>query len=122
MYKIIGADGKEYGPISSEQLRQWLAEGRANAQTKVLPEGTTEWRTIGELPEFASTLPRPGAPGAMPVMQPVGVPAGDAAQRVGGPAIGLIVTAILGFLLNVVALVWRLAVGAAAAQPQGLSP
>jgi len=39
MYKIIGADGKEYGPIPAEQLREWIAEGRANAQTKVLPEG-----------------------------------------------------------------------------------
>ena len=49
MYKIIGADGKEYGPITSEQLRQWMAEGRANLQTRVLPEGATEWRSIGEL-------------------------------------------------------------------------
>jgi hypothetical protein len=55
MYKIIGADGKEYGPISAEVLRQWLAEGRADRQTKVLPEGATEWKTIAELPEFAAT-------------------------------------------------------------------
>src|SRR5690348_6662469 len=26
LYRIIGGDGKEYGPISSDQLRQWLAE------------------------------------------------------------------------------------------------
>ena len=57
MYKIIGADGKEYGPISSEVLRQWIAEGRANAQSKVLPEGATEWKTIVELPELSSPLP-----------------------------------------------------------------
>ena len=35
MYKIIGADLKEYGPVSVEQLRQWISEGRVNAQTKV---------------------------------------------------------------------------------------
>ena len=35
MYEIIGADGKEYGPISFEQIRQWIAEGRVNAQTRV---------------------------------------------------------------------------------------
>jgi hypothetical protein len=52
MYKIIGADGKEYGPISAEQLRQWIAEGRANAQTKVLSEGANDWRPLGEFPEF----------------------------------------------------------------------
>jgi len=27
MYKIIGADGKQYGPISIEQMRQWIADG-----------------------------------------------------------------------------------------------
>ena len=57
MYKIIGADGNEYGPITSEVLRQWITEGRANAQTKVLPEGTTEWKTIAEMPELSSLLP-----------------------------------------------------------------
>ena len=28
MYKIIGQDGKEYGPITAEQLRQWISENR----------------------------------------------------------------------------------------------
>jgi hypothetical protein len=56
MYKIIGADGNEYGPISADQLRQWIAEGRANAQTKVQPEGSTEWKTLGTLAEFADVF------------------------------------------------------------------
>ena len=46
MYKIIGADGKEYGPIAVETLKQWLAEGRVNAQTQVLPDGATQWTTV----------------------------------------------------------------------------
>lgn len=53
MYKIIGADGKEYGPISLAQLRQWLVEGRVNAQTQILTEGAVSWKTLAELPEFA---------------------------------------------------------------------
>ncbi len=70
MYKIIGADGKEYGPIPAEVLRQWIAEGRADARTRVLAEETTEWKTLAELPELsgllaaASTAALPGA--AMP--------------------------------------------------------
>ena len=59
MYKIIGADGKEYGPISAEQLRQWIAEGRANGQTRVLLEGTADWKTLAEIPEFAAILSAP---------------------------------------------------------------
>jgi hypothetical protein len=62
MYKIIGADQKEYGPITTEQLRQWISEGRVNAQTRVQPAGVAEWKTMGELPEFAAILPRPAPP------------------------------------------------------------
>jgi TM2 domain-containing membrane protein YozV len=57
MYKIIGADGREYGPVTVEQVHQWLREGRANAQTKVQPEGSTEWKTLAEIPEFAAAAP-----------------------------------------------------------------
>jgi hypothetical protein len=56
MYKMMGADGKEYGPVSAEQLRQWITEGRANAQTHVLPQGGAEWKTLAELPEFAQSF------------------------------------------------------------------
>lgn len=59
MYKIIGSDGKEYGPISLEQVKQWLQEGRLNKQSKVLPEGTTDWRAVGDLPELAVIMPPP---------------------------------------------------------------
>jgi hypothetical protein len=62
MFKIIGADLKEYGPITADQLRQWIAEGRVNAQTKVQPEGATEWKTMADLPEFAAVLPKPVPP------------------------------------------------------------
>ena len=53
MYKIVGADGQQYGPISADQLRRWIVEGRANAQTHTLAEGATDWKPLGSLPEFA---------------------------------------------------------------------
>ncbi len=56
MYKIIGADGKEYGPVSAEVVRQWITEGRANGLSKVLPENTTEWKSLKDVPEFAEVL------------------------------------------------------------------
>jgi len=61
MYRIIGADGKEYGPITAEQLRRWIAENRANAQTHVRIDGTHEWKLLGSLPEFMATTPAAGA-------------------------------------------------------------
>jgi len=52
MYKVIGSDGKEYGPVTAEQLRQWVAEGRANAQTRVQAEGSAEWKPLSVFPEL----------------------------------------------------------------------
>lgn len=69
MYKLVGADQKEYGPVSEAQLNAWILEGRANAQTMVQAEGSVEWRPLGSFPEFAGVLgakyppPLPGQPG-----------------------------------------------------------
>src|SRR5260221_7032267 len=63
MYRIIGADGKEYGPVSAEIVRQWIAQGRANAQSRIRPEEAADWKCLSELPEFAADLlARSGTP------------------------------------------------------------
>jgi uncharacterized membrane protein len=58
MFNIVGADSKEYGPVTADQLRQWIREGRANAQTRVRTEGADEWRVLGDLEEFEEVLGR----------------------------------------------------------------
>jgi hypothetical protein len=68
MYRIIGVDGRQYGPVSVEQLRQWIAEGRANAQTQTYVEGATEWKPLGVLPEFTGHFTPPVPP---PISPPV---------------------------------------------------
>jgi hypothetical protein len=74
MYKIIGANQAEYGPVSAEQLRQWITEGRADANTRTQAEGTTEWKPLRDFPEFAGLFaaPPPPPPGAF---TPLSVPA-----------------------------------------------
>ncbi|HUI07285.1 MAG TPA: CD225/dispanin family protein [Verrucomicrobiae bacterium] len=62
MFRIIGADGQQYGPVSAEQLRQWIAEGRANAQTQAQAEGTADWKPLGQFAEFAPLF----SPSAVP--------------------------------------------------------
>jgi hypothetical protein len=64
MYRIIGADQKEYGPVAAEQVRRWLAEGRVNGQTLVQPAGATEWKPLASFAEFGM------APGAQPGQRP----------------------------------------------------
>lgn len=55
MYKIIGGDGREYGPVDAAQIQQWVSEGRADRFTRVQPEGG-EWIALSEIPEFAHVL------------------------------------------------------------------
>ena len=56
MYKIIGTDGRHYGPVNAEQLRRWLAEYRVHAQSLVQTEGTPDWKPLSALPEFTADL------------------------------------------------------------------
>jgi hypothetical protein len=62
MYKVIGVDGKEYGPVSLELLTQWAAQGRINSQTRVLPAGASEWKAAVDVPELASLFAAPSLP------------------------------------------------------------
>ena len=56
MYKIIGADHVEYGPVTAGQLGEWIAQGRANAASLVLAEGAAEWKPLAAIPEFSAML------------------------------------------------------------------
>jgi len=59
MYRIVGADGGHYGPVSAEALRRWIAEGRASGQTLAQAEGTPGWRPLASFPEFAHAFAPP---------------------------------------------------------------
>ncbi len=65
MYKIIGADHREYGPVPAERIRLWILEGRANAQSRIQTEGG-EWRNLGELAEFEEQLKAQAAAASPP--------------------------------------------------------
>ena len=56
MFKIIGADQKEYGPVTADQINAWILEGRANGQTLVQALGSSEWKALSGLTEFATAL------------------------------------------------------------------
>ena len=68
MYKIIGADGHQYGPVTGAQLREWIGSGRANAQTMVQIEGSTEWRPLAAFSEFGDVIGQ-AAPPVPPLVQ-----------------------------------------------------
>ncbi|MBN9689984.1 MAG: DUF4339 domain-containing protein [Verrucomicrobia bacterium] len=117
MYRVKGADQKEYGPVSAEQIIQWIGENRLNRFSLVQKEGDPSWKPLDQYPEFAATLAAaptptpvatPGTSGTPYVptqpTQPVYTPVADpkrAASMVKAPAIAMIILAAVGMLLSI---------------------
>ncbi|MBT3615246.1 MAG: DUF4339 domain-containing protein [Verrucomicrobia bacterium] len=51
-YKIKGTDGAEYGPVSTEELQQWVAQNRCTPKSLVEVDGSGEWVPLATLPKF----------------------------------------------------------------------
>jgi hypothetical protein len=66
MYKIIGGDHKQYGPISAEDVRKWIAEDRLSAQSLAQAEGDIEWKQLSTFPEFAGAFASKSAAPSVP--------------------------------------------------------
>lgn len=118
MYKIIGADGKEYGSITVEQLKRWITENRVNRQTSVKSEGDANWKPLDSLPELAGAfIPPPISPALAPatnsglnVIIPYRNPSALVAYYLGVfsliPFIGILL-GIMGFVLGILGLRYR---------------
>jgi uncharacterized membrane protein len=61
MYIIIGGDQKEYGPITADDVRQWIAEGRLSEQSLIKAEGAAEFRPLGTFAEFGDAFTSGGS-------------------------------------------------------------
>lgn len=103
-YKITGADGKEYGPATIEQMRRWISEGRVNPQTRVFSPETGDWRLASECAELQGILEERSAAiaaaGQDPGVFSMGVPPQDApsAPPKNSLAIASMVLGILGLI------------------------
>lgn len=121
MYKIIGGDQKEYGPVSAGDMRKWIAEGRLSAQSLAKAESDAEFRPLGGFPEFVAALAAAVAEPTQPQtpIQPASDGNRDAALRqVKGPAIALMITAGLGVVYYAFSGVFTLLTGGAMFQHQ----
>jgi TM2 domain-containing membrane protein YozV len=102
MFRIIGADGQQYGPISAEQLRRWIAENRANAQTLIQPDGAPEWKPLSTFPEFAADL-RPAPPAfsaTPPPFSATPIPAATPPSPAAARASSKVAAGVCGILLG----------------------
>jgi len=125
VYKILGADKREYGPVTLDVLRQWITDRRVNGQTMIQAEGTPGWRPAADFPEFADALklqasapppppsaPPPGPTPAAPVYTatPTTSSAKTSGLAIAALVLGLLspvfcITAIPGLILGIIALV-----------------
>lgn len=55
-YTVMGDDGKEYGPVTAEQLRDWITENRLERKTPVKSSTAKDWVFLEMLPEFKGPL------------------------------------------------------------------
>jgi len=104
MYHIIGVDGKEYGPVSADELRQWIAQGRASGQTLVRLDDAP-WRPLSTFSEFAAHLsgqtgPPHGSPPSPPIMH--------SSRQADGYTPRTNAMALTGFILGIVSITFGL--------------
>ena len=109
MYRILGVDGKEYGPVTADVMRQWISQGRANAQTRVKLEGAAEWQTLSSVLEFAADFA--AASGAAAPSSPPATPPKTSGMAITSLVLGILglftcgVTSLVGLVLGIIALV-----------------
>ena len=118
-YTMIGADGWQYGPITLEQLKTWVAEGRITPETSILRSDTNSWLPAAQYAELglAQSATRAGsvAPVSPSVLSP-SVPAGNPAleRQLKSGAGWFFFIAVLSFVNSVAAASgsgWRFLIG-----------
>ena len=98
-YHFIGGDGKEYGPYSLEELRQFMAEDRLNAQTQIQVDDGA-FQPASSLPELmGAPAPLPPVSGTMAGMPPPTI-------RPGKLQAIAIMTLVGGILATLIGLAW----------------
>lgn len=83
MFTILGADGKEYGPVPAAKIHEWINGGRANLSTKAKRVDEGVWKTLGEFAEFSAPPAAAATPDAAP--PPAAATASAAPDQSAGP-------------------------------------
>jgi uncharacterized RDD family membrane protein YckC len=94
-YKIIGGDGREYGPVTLDELKGWVRDGRVGRQTQILRSDMTNWLAASQYQELQSEIAvlKPSATGVDGDFEAVGFWA-----RVGAHILDQLVLGVVGYL------------------------
>ena len=70
MFKLIATDGREYGPATADQIRQWIREHRVDRHTRIFVHDPADWTPASLVPEFANDFPGDPPPPVIPPASP----------------------------------------------------
>lgn len=112
-YTVIGSDQKQYGSVTTDDIRRWIADGRLNPQSLMREENDTEFRPLSTFPEFADALTAKVAAPTMPPSLPTApaAPAKTSAMAISSLVLGILgvftcgITALIGLILGIIAMV-----------------
>ena len=103
---IKKSDGKVYGPVDTDGLKEWIGEGRIAEEDVVSEEGKFDWKKTAEIPELSSIASTPSSGSAVSAEKPQPVSSMPAAAVAGqeenmdkyGIGFGLLNILIGGFM------------------------
>lgn len=72
-YKIIGGDGREYGPATLDEVAEWIRDGRMSRATRTWRQDTAAWLPASEYAELAEALAAQPSPTLPPLVAPTPV-------------------------------------------------
>jgi hypothetical protein len=110
-YTVIGSDQKQYDLVTVDNIRNWIADGRLNAQSLMREESDTEFRPLSAFPEFADAFAAPTVTMGAPPPLPTAAPAKTSGMAIASLVLGILgvftcgVTALIGLILGIIAMV-----------------
>jgi hypothetical protein len=63
-YYLIGTDGRYYGPLTSDDVRAWLLDGRASRYSRARRDTEDRWQSLRDMQEFEAVTQPPSTGGA----------------------------------------------------------
>ena len=114
MYYLIGDDGKEYGPADAGKVREWIAQSRANSNSRLRRADSAHWQPLTSYVEFTGSLVvREQSPSSLPQLtsQPFRTPTNPMALAgfwltiVGVPCCCAGIFSLMGLIFSVIGLI-----------------
>jgi hypothetical protein len=98
-YMVEGADGNQYGPVNVDAMKEWVTQGRINAQTTVTEFASGTKMTAGSVPGLFPSAAQSAVQSPFRTPMPVTAPGPMTSDAGKSELIGSIVRSVLAVVL-----------------------